>query len=54
MHTIVRPIASSREHWTVRLGRFAVPFRNERAARQLASRLENRLKAPPSWLRSER
>ncbi|GAB3481645.1 hypothetical protein [Azotobacter salinestris] len=53
MHIIVRPIASSRERWAVRPGRFAVSFRNEREARRFASRQENRLKALPSWPRSE-
>lgn len=54
MHVIVRPSASPRERWTVQLGRFAVPFRSEREARQFASRLESRLKAPHPWPRDER
>ncbi|ACO77242.1 hypothetical protein AvCA_10100 [Azotobacter vinelandii CA] len=54
MHVTIRPIVSPRDRWTVQLDRFAVPFRSEHEARQFASRLENRLKAPHSWPRNER
>ncbi|MFC0668390.1 hypothetical protein ACFSKY_08610 [Azotobacter chroococcum] len=49
MQVIVQPIAKPQGHWTVRLGALAVPFRNEREARQFASRLESRLQAPHPW-----